>query len=114
MTEQPRDPEKYDCKRDVKPTASITKTTTLEDFYATGDNECFCFDKCDGPFAHYENLRSRPDYEEWIECSSDRDPEFDPDECRVYPNDLIPEETSGKRGTWTITVTFTPTEGDHA
>jgi hypothetical protein len=111
MTEQPRDPEKYDCKRDVQPAPSITKTTTLDDYYATGDNECFCFDKCNGPYAHWQNLKENPRHERWVNGD---EPEFDPDHCRVYPNDLLPEGVKGRHGTWSITVTFTPTEGDHA
>jgi hypothetical protein len=95
----------------VKESKSSTRTTTLEGFYATGDIECFCFDKCPGPHAHRELLEADPRYKAWHDGKLD---DFDPDRCRVYPSDLLPEDTRQRRGTWTITITFTPDEGDDA
>lgn len=74
--------------------SKIVKSTTLEGFYATGDHECFCFDRHNGPF-ECRNVRLASGQE-------------DPDACRVYPNDLLPEDIRGKRGRWTITVEFEP------
>lgn len=72
--------------------SKVTKSTTLEGYYATGDDEAFCFDIHAGPREHRSATRSVPDR----------------DDCRSYPNDLIPDGTYGKRGRWTITVEFEP------
>ena len=85
---------------------AVTKTTTLEGYFATGDNECFCFDKCCSPLEHYDSIKADPRYAKWLANEA----EFDPDHCRVYPSELLPEGTGWRRGTWTITVTFTEDE----
>lgn len=95
------------CDRDVKPAVSSTKTTVLEGYYATGDQECFCFDECEGPWTHRQKIEADPRYAAWADGEDDA---FDIDHCRVYPTDLIPEGSHGMQGTWEITVTFTPTE----
>lgn len=78
--------------------SKVTKSTTLEGYYATGDCECFCFDTHEGPEAHRA-------------AQEKMDPavRYDPDRsCRTYPSDLLPEGTDGKVGRWTITVEFEP------
>jgi hypothetical protein len=78
--------------------SKITKSTTLEGYYASGDYECFCFDRHDGPEEHRKAYGAK-----WNRGVAD-------DECRVYPGDFLPENTDGKRGRWTITVEFEPYE----
>lgn len=70
--------------------SKITKSTTLEGYYATGDYECFCFDTHKGPEEHRKVTKGSHT------------------ECRVYPDELVPEGTRGKLGRWTITVEFEP------
>ncbi len=72
----------------------VTKSTTLEGVFASGDHECFCFDEHDGPEAHYKAVEAAGGFDNHNE------------RCRTYPGELIPEGTRGKRGRWTITVEF--------
>lgn len=91
---------------------AFTKTTVLDGYYATGDLECFCFDKHAGPDAHraataearkrHGDLCDQELYDEAIA--------LDPDECRIYPEVFLPEEAGRRRGRWTITVRFEPEE----
>jgi hypothetical protein len=67
------------------------KHTVLDGYYATGDHECFVFDKHADPFEHGDA------------GTSDND-------CRVYPHALMPEGTEDRRGRWTVTVAFEPLE----
>lgn len=78
--------------------SKVTKSTTLEGYFATGDYECFCFDVHNGPEEHRKAHAGK--YEQGEPC----------DDCRTYPGDLIPEGTQGKKGRWTITVEFEPYE----
>lgn len=68
----------------------MIKSTTLEGYYATGDDVAFCFDTHRGPVEHAATHSG--------------------EECRVYPTELLPEDVKGKRGRWTITVEFEPYE----
>lgn len=77
------------------PPEKIVKVTVLDGYCESGDYECFCFDKRTWP------ERQREDTDD-IEQRVARN-----DECRVYPNALLPE-TDHKRGRWVITVEFTP------
>ena len=79
----------------------IIKSTTLEGYYATGDSVAFCFDRHNGPIEHDKTLPKHP----WPE-------DFNSDDCRVYPGELLPEGTRSRRGRWTITVEFEPFEGE--
>jgi len=72
---------------------ALKKTTVLEGYYATGDNECFCFDKHKNPEVHREAEKNAEDPKTW-------------DACRVYPDNLIPEGADEKKGKWTITIEF--------
>lgn len=67
----------------------LKKVTVLDGHYASGDHECFCFDKLDGPFA-YEGTT-----EERIAAQ---------DANRVYPHSLLPR--GANYGRWRITVEF--------
>jgi hypothetical protein len=70
-----------------------SRTTVLDGYYATGDLECFCFDKHEAP---------------WADEHGEPGEFYDYDQCRVYPDDLIPEGIGRVRGRWTVTVTFVP------
>jgi hypothetical protein len=74
-----------------------TKSTTLVGYFATGDHECFVFDRHKDPIAHSKAVVAAGGYEK-------------AENCRTYPDELIPEGTAGRRGTWTITVEFEPHE----
>lgn len=92
-----------------------SKTTILENYYATGDYECFCFDKHNSPEEHDKAVYT-PEY--WLHRLSECEIEdcshcqVDSDECRVYPNALLPElpEVRNLKGKWTIIVEFEPEE----
>jgi len=86
---------------------TLTKTTTLDGHYASGDCECFCFDTHHPDHDHGAALRA------WVEdhCDGpgvDVPEEVVRDDCRVYPDALLPEGVKGRKGRWTITVTFEP------
>jgi hypothetical protein len=74
---------------------TVKKVTVLDGYCASGDCECFCFDK--RSWEEQAQERSLPT-EQRVERH---------DECRVYPNDILPD-TGKKRGRWVITVEFTP------
>ena len=88
--------------------AKLKKTTVLDGHYASGDHECFVFDRHRGPEEHNAL------YREWLRTM--RDPTDDPpdhvldESCRVYPGALIPEGADGQLGRWKITVEFEPIE----
>lgn len=108
----------------------LTKTTTLENMYASSDYECFCFDKHQHPREHDALFRSKLEVIDkqfapapLIELTDDlsEDNTFEKtniyikklsdlyeeeDKCRIYPRQLLPEGINGKKGRWTITVTF--------
>lgn len=65
----------------------MVKVTELEGFYASGDFECFCFDRVESPW---------DDKRGW-EIQGEQ---------RVYPDYLIPDGSRGKFGSWRITVEF--------
>lgn len=65
------------------------RVTVLEGVYATGDFECFCFDKVDDP-------------------SGDERHHHEQNAQRVYPNSLLPAGTYSVLGDWRITVEFVP------
>lgn len=92
---------------DVKlPEGTVSKTTVLDGYYATGDYEAFCFDTHEGPREH--NTATEKAREAWYEDSENRP---DPDACRVYPDNLLPEvdrDAGRPFGKWSISVTFTP------
>ena len=71
---------------------SLKKVTELDGYYATGDWEAFVFDRHPGPIEHRADPSTK---DTW-------------DECRVYPNELLPEGTEGRKGRWTITIEFEP------
>ena len=89
----------------------LTKTTVLDAHYASGDYECFCFDRHYGPEEHEDAiLPQRVAFAKWCDENPDSEevgPDID-ESCRVYPNELIPDNSRGKRGRWTITITFEP------
>jgi len=80
---------------------SITKSTTLEGFYATDDFETFCFDRHEGPVQHHKVIDAAEHSGRSVQNLN---------ECRVYPESLLPPETRGKQGRWTITIEFEPYE----
>ena len=77
---------------------TLKKSTVLDGYCASGDCECFCFDKRTS-----EEVQKDAGLE--VEQRVARD-----DECRVYPNDILPD-TGHRRGRWVITVEFIP-EGE--
>jgi hypothetical protein len=78
----------------------VVKTTVLDGYYASGDHECFCFDRWDGPDAYYAAFPDSMDERRWRMM----------DENRVYPDHLLPDELRFNHpfGRWTITVEFEP------
>lgn len=69
---------------------------------ASGDCECFCFDKRTREEIERVNRRCPDGFEnmdELIRSQSDG---------RIYPDALLPDGTRGVRGVWRITVEFTP------
>lgn len=93
---------------------ALTKTTVLDGYYATGDFECFCFDKHDGPTEHDE--AAAPLWKAWSDANERGAGEEElnaipiPDDCREYPDNLLPDGTEHRKGKWTITVVFEPEE----
>lgn len=80
----------------------VTKTTVLDGYYASGDYECFCFDKWDGPEAYSQAFPYSPDRD-----LEQTDKEIAAQDAnRVYPDDLVPD--GAHYGRWTITVEFEP------
>ena len=77
----------------------LLRTSTLTGYRASGDGECFCFD------ARTRAMRDEP-FDENGSHAAYRAAAEDA-ACLVYPCDLLPE-TGDQRGTWTITVAFTP------
>lgn len=75
------------------------KTTILDGYYATGDHECFVFDRQDDPESYYEIYGD--DIDARIKAQK---------ENRVYPDSLLPAWSEGKKGKWTITVEFEPSD----
>lgn len=83
--------------------SNILKKVTEFVGAASGDCECFCFDKRTVEQKQADqslNLRER--------CEKD-------DEARIYPNDLLPEEIAYSNeektfGRWRITIEFWPEE----
>jgi hypothetical protein len=57
---------------------------------ASGDCECFCFDRREGNINPHEGSYQ------------------DRDAARIYPGELLPTGADGVFGTWRITVEFTP------
>lgn len=77
--------------------AREVRVTVLDGYYASGDYECFCFDRLDGPDEYHERW---PDFEQVAErCAAH-------DANRVYPNGLLPK--GARYGRWTITVEYEP------
>jgi hypothetical protein len=77
------------------------QVTVLRNYYATSDPDEFCFDKHKDSDEHYE---------EWVkEYLAQLDNGDEDIRCRVYPNDLLPQEHHNQQGHWRITVEFIPT-----
>jgi hypothetical protein len=108
----------------------LEKITVLEGYYATGDHECFVFDKHAGPCSHYEDvygdydarraklMENAPmdDMEALQKYRDEVDEKLGPypdDTCRVYPNELLPDdpEIRTRKGRWVIKVEFFPDDG---
>ena len=66
------------------------KKVTQFNGQASGDCECFCFDRRSGTI--------NPHKGSWEEKEA----------ARIYPHDLLPAGVYGVYGTWRITVEFTP------
>jgi len=65
------------------------KKVTQFNGQASGDCECFCFDR---------RRKGGPFEGSWREK----------DAARIYPGELLPAGADGVYGTWRITVEFTP------
>ncbi len=90
------------------PSRARSKTTVLDGHYASGDFECFCFDRHESPEAHEAPYRAY-----WAKVQDgalhdDEDPPLIDESCRVYPYSLLPEGVERRKGRWTITITFEP------
>lgn len=82
-----------------------TKKTVLDGYYASGDCECFCFDKRTFEQAMQETSEA---CDRLATCGDRECAWADPDEGnRVYPDALLPDH-GRRRGRWTIVVTFEP------
>ena len=88
--------------------------TRMTEFYgqASGDCECFCFDRrTDSQAAADREAMHQAGYEgAEYEAASQRE-----EAGRIYPDELLPEVEAGEYkpkgfGTWKITVEFTPDE----
>ena len=93
---------------------SYMKTTKLDGYYASGDYESFCWDKCNSPAEHHtkwsdiNRKKRKVGIDKWL-CMEDAS------RCRAYIDDMIPESAlkmynkdEGVKGNWEITVKFTP------
>lgn len=73
----------------------LIKTTTFTG-HASGDGECFCFDKRT-PEQRAKD-RQLPGHE-LAAIEIEQAPQ-------IYPDDLLPEGVGERMGRWTITITF--------
>jgi hypothetical protein len=89
---------------------ALSKTTVLDGHYASGDCECFCFDRCSGPEEHDAPYRAYWARVRDGNVGENEEPPVVDESCRVYPRVLLPEGSDDRKGRWTITVTFEPEE----
>ena len=81
----------------------MEKLTRVVEFagIASGDGECFCFDRLTVEDRAEVYRKMRDMVGEWPEW-------FDPGAGLMYPSELLPDGSNGRRGIFRITIEFTP------